>query len=98
MKVPPARNKNEPVVSLEAAQAAIQGRRDIEAFHNADEAKEKSVESGMELRKKVSEKQVSVKLSADLLQRCDRAALAFSVTRSAYIKLALKKQLNRDNF
>ena len=39
----------------------------------------------------------SLRISKKLLARCDRAARAAAVTRSAYIKMALLEKLDHEN-
>lgn len=41
-------------------------------------------------------KQISLKISSDLLARCDAARKEASVTRSSYIKIAILEKLERD--
>ena len=42
--------------------------------------------------------QISMKLSSELLQRCERAAKEASMSRSAYVKFALNKFLKEEGF
>lgn len=41
-------------------------------------------------------KQISLKLSAELLSRCDAACELASISRSAFIKMAILEKLERD--
>lgn len=41
-------------------------------------------------------KQICLKISPTMLSRCDAAAKIASVTRSAYIKIAIAEKLERD--
>ena len=41
-------------------------------------------------------KQISLKISLDLLERCDSAAQLASVTRSSFIKMAVLEKLERE--
>lgn len=42
-------------------------------------------------------KQISMKISAELLARCDEACRVASVTRSSFIKMAILEKLEREN-
>lgn len=44
----------------------------------------------------VAAKQICLKISPTMLARCDEAAKSASVTRSAYIKIAIAEKLERD--
>ena len=48
-------------------------------------------------KKSLADRHVSVKMSEDLYERCSSAARVASISRSAYIKLALLEKLERDN-
>lgn len=44
----------------------------------------------------IAAKQICLKISPTMLSRCDAAAKLASVTRSAYIKIAIAEKLERD--
>ncbi len=61
-----------------------------------DPTKAKQVISRGRMEEEKDTKQISLKLSAELLSRCDAACELASISRSAFIKMALLEKLERD--
>ncbi len=61
-----------------------------------DPTKAKQVISRGKMEEEKEIKQISLKLSAELLSRCDAACELASISRSAFIKMAILEKLERD--
>lgn len=54
------------------------------------------ISHGRMTESKAAGKQVCLKISPELLSRCDEASAEASISRSAYIKMAILEKLERD--
>mgnify|MGYP000762441904 FL=1 len=54
------------------------------------------ISHGRMTESKVAGKQVCLKISPELLRRCDEASVEASISRSSYIKMAILEKLERD--